>query len=58
MSITAIPHYDDVFGKGYYLVSEHFDKVWYKGDTAEEAVNNYLKEHYLCPETLTINEVI
>ena len=45
MSITAIRHFDEILGNGYYLVSEYMDKTWYKGDTAEEAVRSYLSKH-------------
>lgn len=60
MNFTAILHYDNFLGKGYYLVNEHMDKTWYKGDTATEAVMNYLKEFNLSPENvkITINEVV
>ena len=45
MRITAIRHFDEILGNGYYLVSEYMDKTWYKGDTAEEAVRSYLSKH-------------
>jgi len=41
INITAIPHRDNILGKGYYLVSETMDKTWYKGETADEAVWNF-----------------
>lgn len=41
MNITAIEHYDDFFGKGYYLLSEYMDRTWYKGNTPEEAVEAF-----------------
>lgn len=58
MIITAIAHYDAFFGKGYYLVSEHMDKTWYSGNTAKEAVANYLKQSNVSLESVTINEVV
>lgn len=55
MFITAIPHYDNFLGKGYYLVSECMDKTFYKGETPEDAVNNFLKQYdYLHAENITI----
>ena len=55
MIITAIPHYDNFLGNGYYLVSECMDKTFYKGETAEDAVNNFLNQHnYLHAEDITI----
>lgn len=55
MIITAIPHYDNYLGKGYYLVSECMDKTWYKGETPEDAVNNFLNQYdYLHAEDITI----
>lgn len=55
MIITAIPHYDNFLGKGYYLVSECMDKTFYKGETPEDAVNNFLQEHkYLRTDDIKI----
>ena len=45
MTVTAIKHHDETKGDGYYLVSQDFERVWYKGDTAGEAVEAYCKEH-------------
>ena len=57
MIITAIPHYDNFLGNGYYLVSECMDKTWYKGETPEDAVNNFLQEHkYLRADDIKILE--
>lgn len=55
MRITAIQHYDDILGNGYYLVSETMDRTWYKGDTPEEAVQHYI-EQYSIP--VTLNDVV
>ena len=41
MVITAIKHYDEFLGNGYYLVTEFMDKTWYKGNTPEEVVDNF-----------------
>lgn len=55
MIITAIPHHDNFLGNGYYLVSECMDKTFYKGETPEDAVNNFLQEHkYLRADDITI----
>ena len=57
MIITAIPHYDNFLGKGYYLVSEYMDNTFYKGETAEDAINNFLKQYnFLHAEDITILE--
>lgn len=58
MFITATPHYDNILGKGYYLVSEYFDEIWYKGDTANEAVMSLAKEHGLNTKKITILEEV
>lgn len=55
MRITAIQHYDDILGNGYYLVSETMDKTWYRGNTPEEAVQHYI-EQYSIP--VTLNDVV
>lgn len=49
MIITAIPHCDEYLGSGYYLMSEAFDEVWYKGKTAKEAVGYFFEEHFDTP---------
>lgn len=56
MTVTAIEHYDEKLGKGYYLVSEDIEKTWYKGETAKEAVFKYVKEHKIKDRTITIVE--
>ena len=58
MSITAIKHFDESEGTGYYLVSEDFDRIWYKGETAEEAVAAFCKEHPITDRTITIIEEV
>lgn len=46
MHITAIAHYDKVLGgKGYFLITDYTEKEWYKGDTPQEAVKNFLIQH-------------
>ena len=41
INFTVIPHRDNILGNGYYLVSETMDKTWYKGETADEAIQNF-----------------
>lgn len=45
MHITAIAHYDKTLGKGYFLITDYTDKAWYKGDTPQDAVKNFLIQH-------------
>ena len=58
MTITVIKHHDEYLGNGYYLVSEHMDKTWYKGDTPTEAVSNYLKQRGITADHVTIFEEV
>ena len=46
MVITARKHKDNFMGDGYYLVSETMDRIWYKGSTPEEAVDNFCKDRF------------
>lgn len=54
MNITAIKHYDNFLGNGYYLVTEHMDKTWYKGETPEDAVTNFLTQYHIKADNITI----
>ena len=58
MSITAIKHFDESEGNGYYLVSEDFDRIWYKGDTAKEAVAAFCKDKHITDHIITIIEEV
>ena len=58
MTVTAIKHFDETKGDGYYLLSQDFERVWYKGETAGEAVEAYCKEHNITNQTVTIFEEV
>lgn len=58
MTITVIKHYDESKGNGYYLVSQDFDRVWYKGDTSQDAVAAFCKEHHFDFNSMTILEEV
>ena len=58
MSITVIKHFDESKGSGYYLVNEDFDRIWYKGDTVEEAVAAFCKDKHITDHTITIIEEV
>ncbi len=56
MTITAIPHYDNILGNGYYLVTEFMDKTWFKGATPEDAATVFLKQFNLSIDNVKIIE--
>jgi hypothetical protein len=58
MNITAIEHYDEILGKGYYLATEYMDKTWYKGETAKDAVRAFLKSKGIKTASVTIFEEV
>lgn len=56
MNVTAIKHYDEFMGNGYYVVGETFDRLWYKGETAMDAVKAFCKQYHISEQSITIYE--